>query len=104
MLREIPYGRTTSYGTLAKQYEALNKGKRGSPRAIGGAVGHNPISILIPCHRVVGAGGGLTGYAGGIEKKIQLLQLEGVVLRRQVEPPGRRGTSFAARPDTGANM
>jgi methylated-DNA-[protein]-cysteine S-methyltransferase len=83
MLRALPYGQTTSYGALAKQYEALNEGKRCSPRAIGGAVGHNPISILIPCHRVVGADGSLRGYAGGIDKKIQLLQLEGAIPRRQ---------------------
>jgi len=68
-LLDIPYGQTRSYGELA---EALGS----SPRAVGGAVGHNPISILIPCHRVVGAHGGLTGYAGGVEKKRFLLELE----------------------------
>jgi methylated-DNA-[protein]-cysteine S-methyltransferase len=76
-LCKIPYGQTTTYGELAKQLELKNKGKRTSARAIGGAVGHNPISILIPCHRVIGKNGSLTGYAGGIARKIQLLRLEG---------------------------
>jgi methylated-DNA-[protein]-cysteine S-methyltransferase len=78
ILCKIPYGQTTTYGEIAKQYETRNNGKHTSPRAVGGAVGHNPISIIIPCHRVVGANGSLTGYAGGIDKKIQLLRLEGV--------------------------
>ena len=65
----IPYGETRTYGELAA---ALGS----SPRAVGGAVGHNPISILIPCHRVMGAGGRLTGYAGGVDKKAFLLELE----------------------------
>lgn len=69
-LMEIPYGDTVTYGAIARELGS-------SPRAVGGAVGHNPISILIPCHRVVGAGGRLTGYAGGIENKIKLLKLEG---------------------------
>lgn len=75
-LREIPRGQTVTYGSLA---EALTRqrGTPASPRAVGGAVGHNPISILIPCHRVLGAGGRLTGYAGGVEKKAALLKLEG---------------------------
>lgn len=68
-LLTIPYGETRTYGDLAK---ALNS----SPRAIGGAVGRNPISILIPCHRVVGSDGSLTGYAGGLEAKRFLLELE----------------------------
>jgi len=77
-LLEIPYGQTRSYGELA---EALGS----SPRAVGGAVGHNPISILIPCHRVVGAHGSLTGYAGGVEKKRFLLKLERDSLARREE-------------------
>ncbi|MDR1428721.1 MAG: methylated-DNA--[protein]-cysteine S-methyltransferase [Spirochaetaceae bacterium] len=77
ILRKIPYGQTTSYGELAKQFELENKGRHTSARAIGGAVGHNPVSILIPCHRVIGKNGSLTGYAGGIDKKIKLLELEG---------------------------
>lgn len=78
LLLEIPYGETTTYGDLARQLQA--RGLSASPRAVGGALGHNPISILIPCHRVLGAGGKLTGYAGGVEKKRFLLELEGVVL------------------------
>jgi methylated-DNA-[protein]-cysteine S-methyltransferase len=79
-LLKIPYGQTTTYGALAKQFETENKGKRTSARAVGSAVGHNPVSILIPCHRVVGKNGSLTGYAGGIDKKIKLLQLEGMIM------------------------
>ena len=72
LLCEIPYGKITTYGEIAKK---MNKNKM-STQAVGGAVGHNPISIIIPCHRVVGANGSLTGYAGGIKKKVQLLTLE----------------------------
>lgn len=78
LLREIPYGTTTTYGALAQALRA--RGIAAAPQAVGGAVGHNPISILIPCHRVVGADGSLTGYAGGVEKKRFLLALEGVDL------------------------
>jgi methylated-DNA-[protein]-cysteine S-methyltransferase len=78
----IPYGTTTSYGELAKQIESENGGRQTSARAVGGAVGHNPISILIPCHRVIGKNKDPTGYAGGIGVKLKLLQLEGLVLRR----------------------
>lgn len=78
LLREIPYGATTTYGALAQALRA--RGIAAAPQAVGGAVGHNPISILIPCHRVVGADGSLTGYAGGVEKKRFLLALEGVDL------------------------
>ncbi|MDR1434824.1 MAG: methylated-DNA--[protein]-cysteine S-methyltransferase [Puniceicoccales bacterium] len=66
----IPFGELSTYGNIARTLGVH------SPRAIGNAVGHNPISLLIPCHRVVGADGNLRGYAGGIEKKVQLLQLE----------------------------
>ena len=76
LLRSIPYGRTTTYGALAAQLAAAHGGKKMSAQAVGGAVGHNPISLLIPCHRVVGTGGSLTGYAGGIDKKLRLLELE----------------------------
>lgn len=76
ILCSIPYGETTTYGAIAKQL-AVKKGLgHMSPQAVGGAVGHNPISIFVPCHRVVGANGSLTGYAGGIDKKIKLLTLE----------------------------
>lgn len=75
-LLNIPYGKTTTYGILSKQIAIqLNKQKM-SAQAIGGAVGHNPISIIIPCHRVVGANGTMTGYAGGIWRKEYLLKLE----------------------------
>ena len=78
LLREIPYGATTTYGALTQALRA--RGIAAAPQAVGGAVGHNPISILIPCHRVVGADGSLTGYAGGVEKKRFLLELEGADL------------------------
>ena len=76
ILRTIPYGATTSYGAIAKRLEK-STGKRMSAQAVGGAVGRNPISILIPCHRVIGADGSLTGYAGGLDKKEYLLRTEG---------------------------
>ena len=76
ILRTIPYGETTTYGAIARRIEQ-NTGCRMSAQAVGGAVGRNPISILIPCHRVVGTNGSLTGYAGGIDKKERLLRWEG---------------------------
>ena len=76
ILRSIPMGATMTYGQIAKQLEAQT-GKTVSAQAVGGAVGHNPISILIPCHRVLGSDGSLTGYAAGVAVKRQLLQLEG---------------------------
>ena len=78
ILCEIPYGRVTTYGDIAKKIAAKMKKKSMSAQAVGGAVGHNPISIIIPCHRVIGSNGSLTGYAGGIDKKIKLLELEGM--------------------------
>lgn len=72
----IPYGKTSTYGAIARQLSA-ELGRNVSPRAVGNAVGHNPISIIIPCHRVVGANGSLTGYAGGLERKKWLLEHEG---------------------------
>lgn len=77
ILQQLPYGTMTTYGAIAKYLER-RWDKRVSARAVGGAVGHNPISILIPCHRVIGTNGNLTGYAGGIENKIRLLHLEGI--------------------------
>jgi methylated-DNA-[protein]-cysteine S-methyltransferase len=71
ILRTVPYGETTTYGTIAA---AL--GRRSLAQAVGQAVGHNPISILIPCHRVVGATGRLTGFARGLERKLRLLEIE----------------------------
>lgn len=82
ILCEIPYGETVTYGEIAKKVALLFGRKTMSAQAVGGAVGHNPISIIIPCHRVVGANGNLTGYAGGIEAKIKLLQLEGIDISR----------------------
>ena len=76
MLLEIPYGKTISYGEIARKIAEKRGISRMSAQAVGGAVGHNPIAIIIPCHRVVGADGSLTGYAGGIDKKIKLLELE----------------------------
>lgn len=78
ILCEIPYGQVITYGDIAKRMAEKMGKKSMSSQAVGGAVGHNPISILIPCHRVVGANGSLTGYAGGIHTKIKLLTLEGV--------------------------
>ena len=76
ILRRIPYGRTITYVEIAGQLAAQRGVKKMSAQAVGGAVGHNKISIIIPCHRVVGSNGSLTGYAGGIDKKIALLKLE----------------------------
>ncbi len=75
-LKKIPYGQTVTYGEIADAL-ALESGHRPAPRAVGGAVGHNPVSLIVPCHRVLGAGGRLTGYAGGLERKLALLRLEG---------------------------
>lgn len=76
LLLQIPYGKTTTYGALAQQLAERQGLPRMSAQAVGGAVGHNEISILIPCHRVIGSNGSLTGYAGGIDKKKKLLELE----------------------------
>jgi methylated-DNA-[protein]-cysteine S-methyltransferase len=73
-LRAIPYGETTTYGALA-----LRLGAPGAARAVGSANGRNPVSIVVPCHRVLGSSGALTGYAGGLERKTALLQHEGVL-------------------------
>ena len=74
LISEIPYGGTTTYGTLASQL-----GGQATPRDVGSHVARNPLSILIPCHRVVGADGSLTGYAGGLKRKRHLLELEGAI-------------------------
>lgn len=73
-LLNIPYGQTVTYGQLASSLGCK------SAQAIGAAVGHNPLTLIIPCHRVVGTNGSLTGYAGGIDKKVQLLQMEGALM------------------------
>lgn len=77
ILCEIPYGQTATYGEIAQKIARRKGLPHMSAQAVGGAVGHNPISIIIPCHRVVGTNGSLTGYAGGLDKKIKLLKLEG---------------------------
>ena len=90
-LRAIPYGRTTAYGAIARTLEAKT-GRRQSPQAVGGAVARNPIAILIPCHRVVGTGGSLTGFGGGLDAKIALLEQEGLDMRQFWRPT--RGTAL----------
>ena len=86
ILREIPYGEVITYGDIAKKMAKKMKRATMSSQAIGGAVGHNPISIIIPCHCVVGANGNLTGFASGIDKKIKLLKLEGIDMSRFFVP------------------
>ena len=80
ILAKIPYGEVITYGDIAKQIAEKSGMKTMSAQAVGGAVGHNPISIIIPCHRVVGSNGSLTGYACGIEIKEMLLRHEGVII------------------------
>ena len=80
ILCKIPYGEVTTYGDIAKEIAKQKGIERMSAQAVGGAVGHNPISIIIPCHRVIGKNGKLTGYAGGLDKKIKLLKIEGINL------------------------
>ena len=86
ILCEIPYGTVTTYGAIAKLIAEMQGKAHFSGQAVGSAVGHNPISIIIPCHRVIGANGSLTGYAGGLSTKIKLLELEGVDLSRLFVP------------------
>lgn len=76
ILLQISYGQTTTYGEIARQLAEKQGLSRMSAQAVGGAVGHNEISVIIPCHRVVGTNGSLTGYAGGIDKKVKLLEWE----------------------------
>ena len=80
ILSEIPRGTAVTYGDIARKLEKIN-GSPASPRAVGGAVGRNPIAILIPCHRVLGAGGRITGFGGGLDAKRFLLELEGIPYR-----------------------
>ena len=82
----------TTYGQIAKEMAVRMGKERISSQAVGGAVGHNPISIIIPCHRVVGASGSLTGYSGGVAMKIQLLELEGVDMTGLFVP--KKGTAL----------
>ncbi len=92
ILRAIPYGGLTTYGEIAKEMASKAGAASMSAQAVGGAVGHNPISIIIPCHRVVGSNGSLTGYAGGIDVKIKLLELEGAPMDKLFVP--RKGTAL----------
>ena len=92
ILGQIPYGQVESYGEIARKIAQKHGAKNMSAQAVGGAVGHNPISILIPCHRVVGTNGSLTGYAGGIDKKIKLLTLEKVNIQAFRVP--KKGTAL----------
>lgn len=92
LLLEIPYGQTTTYGALARRLAAEEGLASMSAQAVGGAVGHNEISLIIPCHRVVGSNGSLTGYAGGIDKKIRLLELEGADMSGLFIP--KKGTAL----------
>ncbi len=90
ILTKIPYGQTVTYGEIAKQIAKQRQIARMSAQAVGGAVGRNPISIIVPCHRVVGTNGSLTGYAGGIDKKIKLLELEKVNMDNFFVPKKQR--------------
>jgi methylated-DNA-[protein]-cysteine S-methyltransferase len=92
LLRRIPYGQTLTYGELAARIAAERGLSHMSAQAVGGAVGHNPISLIVPCHRVVGADGSLTGYAGGVAKKERLLALEGVDMGKLFLPA--KGTAL----------
>lgn len=92
ILCEIPYGEVMTYGNIAKKVAIKMKKERMSSQAVGGAVGHNPISIIIPCHRVIGTNGSLTGFAGGIDKKIKLLKHEGIDISKFSIP--EKGTAL----------
>jgi methylated-DNA--[protein]-cysteine S-methyltransferase len=92
ILCQIPQGQVLSYGEIAKMIARQTGKKSMSAQAVGGAVGHNPISIIIPCHRVVGTNGSLTGYAGGLDIKIKLLESEGVDMSRLFRP--KKGTAL----------
>ena len=92
ILCEIPYGKVITYGDIAKKIAVQMGKEKMSAQAVGGAVGHNPISIIIPCHRVVGSNGSLTGFAGGVQMKMKLLELEGVDMSRFFIP--RKGTAL----------
>lgn len=92
ILLEIPYGSTATYGEIAREVAGRLGKLKMSAQAVGQAVGQNPISIIIPCHRVIGANGNLTGYNGGIDVKIKLLEIEGIDTSRMSYPAknGRR--------------
>lgn len=86
LLLDIPYGQTTTYGAIADQLAKQRGVAKMSAQAVGGAIGHNEISLIISCHRVIGANGNLTGYGSGLNNKIKLLQLEGVGTSRFFPP------------------
>ena len=90
-LLKIPYGQTATYGQIGLKV-AEAQGRRTSNLAVGGAVGHNPISVIVPCHRVVGADGSLVGYAGGLDRKLWLLEHEGADTVRLYRP--KKGTAL----------
>lgn len=92
IMLKIPYGKTTTYGDIAKELAAQRGIAKMSAQAVGGAVGRNEISIIIPCHRVVGSNGSLTGYGGGLDNKIKLLELEGADMSRLYRP--KKGTAL----------
>ncbi|MFQ9893757.1 MAG: methylated-DNA--[protein]-cysteine S-methyltransferase, partial [Emergencia sp.] len=92
ILLTIPYGKTMTYGQIAAELARIEGLEKMSAQAVGGAVGHNPISLLVPCHRVVGTNGSLTGYAGGIEKKVKLLSLENADMTSLFVP--KKGTAI----------
>ncbi len=92
ILCEIPYGEVMTYGGIAKKMAEQMGKKSMSSQAVGGAVGHNPISIIVPCHRVVGTNGSLTGFSGGIQTKMKLLELEGVDMSGMFVP--KKGTAL----------
>ena len=92
ILLTIPYGKTMTYGEIAACIAKKRGLKRMSAQAVGGAVGHNPISIIVPCHRVVGSNGNLTGYAGGIDKKVELLRMEHMDMSQFYIP--KKGTAL----------
>lgn len=92
LLQDIPYGRLVTYGDIAKKIAAQKGVARMSAQAVGGAVGHNPLCIIVPCHRVVGANGSLTGYGGGMWRKVRLLELEKVDMSKLTVPT--KGTAL----------
>ena len=100
ILRSIPYGKTTTYGEIAAQLAKDAGVAHMSAQAVGGAVGHNEISIIIPCHRVVGKNGSLTGYAGGIDKKTALLKLEGAFQKNFFVPNSSTKSRCCLLPNT----
>lgn len=92
LLQDIPYGRLVTYGDVAKKIAAQKGVARMAAQAVGGAVGHNPLCIIVPCHRVVGANGSLTGYGGGMWRKVRLLELEKVDMSKLTVPT--KGTAL----------